>query len=115
VVEPSSILEVPQAAAAVAAPSVDPRYVAGQRLLVEAMRYLAQADPIANRAAIELLAEHVRTSLNRVDESATQTADPSPDEPLGPSGQDAPVRAPLEAQTAHTRSGAALAVPEQEQ
>ena len=32
----------------------DPRYVDGQRLLVEAMRYLAQADPVNNRGAIEL-------------------------------------------------------------
>src|SRR5260370_26145518 len=35
----------------------DPRYVDGQRLLVEAMRYLAQSDPLANRGAIELLSE----------------------------------------------------------
>jgi hypothetical protein len=27
----------------------DPRYVDGQRLLVEAMKYLAQADPVQNR------------------------------------------------------------------
>ena len=39
----------------------DPRYVDGQRLLVEAMKYLAQSDPVANRGAIELLSEHVRT------------------------------------------------------
>jgi hypothetical protein len=38
--------------------TADPRYVDGQRLLVEAMKYLAQAaqaDPVANRGAIELL------------------------------------------------------------
>ena len=29
----------------------DPRYVDGQRKLVEAMRYLTQTDPIANREA----------------------------------------------------------------
>ena len=29
----------------------DPRYVDGQRLLVEAMKYLAQADPVQNRPA----------------------------------------------------------------
>ena len=29
----------------------DPRYVDGQRLLVEAMKYLAQADPVKNRPA----------------------------------------------------------------
>ena len=45
----------------------DPRYVDGQRLLVEAMRYLAQADPITNRGAIELLSEHVRTRFRMSD------------------------------------------------
>jgi len=45
----------------------DPRYVDGQRLLVEAMKYLMQADPIANRAAIELLSEHVRTRFRMTD------------------------------------------------
>jgi hypothetical protein len=45
----------------------DPRYVDGQRLLVEAMKYLAQADPVANRAAIELLSEHVRTRFRMSD------------------------------------------------
>jgi len=45
----------------------DPRYVEGQRLLVEAMRYLAQADPVKNRAAIELISEHVRTRFRMTD------------------------------------------------
>ena len=45
----------------------DERYVEGQRLLVEAMKYLAQADPIANRGAIELLSEHVRTRFRMSD------------------------------------------------
>ncbi|MBV9624123.1 MAG: hypothetical protein JOZ14_09105 [Acidobacteria bacterium] len=45
----------------------DPRYVDGQRLLVEAMKYLAQSDPIANRHAIELLSEHVRTRFRMTD------------------------------------------------
>ena len=45
----------------------DPRYVDGQRLLVEAMRYLAQADPVKNRSAIELLSEHVRTRFRMSD------------------------------------------------
>jgi hypothetical protein len=45
----------------------DPRYVDGQRLLVEAMRYLAQADPVNNRGAIELLSEHVRTRFRMTD------------------------------------------------
>src|SRR5207249_11700557 len=41
--------------------TTDPRYVDGQRLLVEAMKYLAQSDPISNRRAIALLSDHVRT------------------------------------------------------
>jgi hypothetical protein len=45
----------------------DPRYVDGQRLLVEAMRYLTQSDPITNRAAIELISEHVRTRFRMSD------------------------------------------------
>jgi hypothetical protein len=45
----------------------DPRYVDGQRLLVEAMRYLAQADPVSNRDAVELLSEHVRTRFRMTD------------------------------------------------
>jgi hypothetical protein len=45
----------------------DPRYVEGQRLLVEAMKYLAQSDPVVNRGAIELLSEHVRTRFRMTD------------------------------------------------
>ena len=45
----------------------DPRYVDGQRLLVEALKYLAQEDPIRNRSAIELLSEHVRTRFRMSD------------------------------------------------
>jgi len=45
----------------------DPRYVEGQRLLVQAMRYLTQADPVTNRSAIELLSEHVRTRFRMTD------------------------------------------------
>ena len=47
--------------------TTDPRYVDGQRLLVEAMKYLAQSDPVANRGAIELLSEHVRTRFRMSD------------------------------------------------
>jgi len=47
--------------------SSDPRYVDGQRLLIEAMKYLAQADPVKNRPAIELLSEHVRTRFRMSD------------------------------------------------
>ncbi|MBZ5682520.1 MAG: hypothetical protein LAO24_20705 [Acidobacteriia bacterium] len=45
----------------------DPRYVDGQRLLVEAMKYLAQSDPVINRPAIEWLSEHVRTRFRMSD------------------------------------------------
>lgn len=45
----------------------DPRYVEGQRLLVEAMKYLAQCDKVKNRAAIELISEHVRTRFRMSD------------------------------------------------
>jgi hypothetical protein len=36
-------------------------------MLVEAMKYLAKADPIANREAVELLSEHVRTRFRMTD------------------------------------------------
>jgi hypothetical protein len=45
----------------------DPRYLEGQRVLVEAMRYLLQADRDANREAAELLSEHVRTKFRMSD------------------------------------------------
>jgi hypothetical protein len=45
----------------------DPRYVEGQRLLVDAMRYLTQADPMRNRPAIQLISEHVRTRFRMSD------------------------------------------------
>jgi hypothetical protein len=45
----------------------DPRYMEGQRILVEAMKYLAQSDPMANRKAITLLSEHVRTRFRMSD------------------------------------------------
>ena len=45
----------------------DPRYVDGQRLLVEAMQYLAQVDPVASRSVIELISEHVRTRFRMSD------------------------------------------------
>ena len=50
--------------------SRDPRYLEGQRLLVEAMRYLAQVDPRQNRAAIALLSEHFRTRFRMSDRPA---------------------------------------------
>lgn len=45
----------------------DPRYVDGQRILVEAMKYLAKSDPMSNRSAIELISEHVRTRFRMSD------------------------------------------------
>jgi hypothetical protein len=47
--------------------TADPRYVDGQKMLVEAMKYLAQADPVANREAVALLSEHVRTRFRMSD------------------------------------------------
>jgi len=45
----------------------DPRYVDGQKMLVEAIKYLATTDRVANRSAIELLSEHVRTRFRMTD------------------------------------------------
>jgi hypothetical protein len=45
----------------------DPRYVEGQRLLVEAIRYLVQSDPTGNLPAVELLSEHFRTKFRITD------------------------------------------------
>jgi hypothetical protein len=48
----------------------DKRYIEGQKLLVEAMKYLAQSDPDANRDAIGLLSEHFRTQFRMTDRPA---------------------------------------------
>jgi hypothetical protein len=48
----------------------DPRYVEGQRLLVEAMKYLTMSDKDANRPAIELLSELFRNSFRMSDTPA---------------------------------------------
>lgn len=45
----------------------DERYITGQKLLVEAMKYLAKTDPDANRDAIGLLSEHFRTQFRMSD------------------------------------------------
>ena len=47
--------------------TTDPRYVDGQKMLVEAMSYLVKADPVGNREAIQLLSEHVRTRFRMSD------------------------------------------------
>jgi hypothetical protein len=45
----------------------DRKYITGQKLLVEAMKYLAKSDPDANREAISLLSEHFRTQFRMSD------------------------------------------------
>jgi hypothetical protein len=45
----------------------DPRYVEGQRVLMEAMKYLLHSDRNGNRDAAELLMEHVRTKFRMSD------------------------------------------------
>lgn len=47
--------------------STDPRFIEGQRVLVEALKYLVQADPRKNRPAIALLSEHFRTQFRMSD------------------------------------------------
>jgi hypothetical protein len=48
----------------------DPRFIEGQRVLVEAMKYLAQQDLENNKAAISLLSEHFRTRFRMSDRPA---------------------------------------------
>lgn len=50
----------------------DPRYVEGQRVLVEAMKYLAQTNKEANRDAIDLLFEHFQSNF-RISDSPLAT------------------------------------------
>ena len=45
----------------------DPRYVEGQKLIVEAIKYLAQSDKDGNREAVELLSEHFRNNFRMSD------------------------------------------------
>jgi hypothetical protein len=47
--------------------NTDVRYVDGQKVLVEAMSYLAKADPLGNKDAISLLSEHFRTQFRMSD------------------------------------------------
>jgi hypothetical protein len=51
--------------------SGDPRYLVGQRLLVEAIKYLVQTDPEGNLPAVELLSEHFRTKFRITDRPGT--------------------------------------------
>jgi hypothetical protein len=50
--------------------TLDPRYIEAQRLLVDAMKYLAQQDPDRNKDAILLLSEHFRTRFRMSDSPA---------------------------------------------
>ncbi len=52
--------------------STDSRYVEGQRLIVNAMKYLTLSDKDGNRSAIELLSEHFRSSF-RMSDTPLQT------------------------------------------
>lgn len=45
----------------------DPKFIEGQRLLVQAMQYLVHEDPTANRDAVGLLSEHFRTQFRMSD------------------------------------------------
>ena len=50
----------------------DPRYVDGQKVLVDAMTYLAKSDPEANKEAVSLLSEHFRTQFRMSDRPETR-------------------------------------------
>ena len=45
----------------------DKRYIEGQRLIVEAIRYLVRENPEQNREAVGLLSEHFRTQFRMSD------------------------------------------------
>jgi hypothetical protein len=47
--------------------TTDPRYIEGQRLLVDAMKYLVQLDAEGNKDAISLISEHFRTRFRMSD------------------------------------------------
>jgi hypothetical protein len=61
----------------------DPAYIEGQRILVEAMKYLAQQDPAGNREAVLLLSEHFRTRFRISDHPGVGSNEPvaQPSEP----------------------------------
>ena len=45
----------------------DGRFIEGQRLLADAIKYLTQSDRNGNRPAVELLSEHFRTQFRMSD------------------------------------------------
>jgi hypothetical protein len=49
----------------------DKRYVDGQKMLVQAMNYLAKSSPQENREALELLSEHFRNNFRMSDSPDT--------------------------------------------
>jgi hypothetical protein len=51
----------------------DPRYLEGQRILVEAIRYLVRDNVLRNLSAIELLSDHFRTQFRMTDKPALPT------------------------------------------
>lgn len=54
----------------------DNKYVEGQRLLVEAMKYLAKQNPRENRPAIELLFDHFQSQFRMTDVPSQLEAQP---------------------------------------
>jgi hypothetical protein len=52
--------------------NADPRFIEGQKILVEAIKYLTQQDRKNNRAAILLLSEHFRTRFRMSDRPAQE-------------------------------------------
>ena len=48
-------------------PIAESPYIEGQRLLVEAIKYLVREDPTSNREAISILSEHFRTQFRMSD------------------------------------------------
>ena len=51
----------------------DPRYVDGQKVLVDAMSYQAKSDPEGNKEAVSLLSEHFRTQFRMSDRPEART------------------------------------------
>jgi hypothetical protein len=56
----------------------DPRYIEGQRLLLEAMKYLMQQDPESNKPAVMLISEHFRTRFRMSDRPGEVITPPLP-------------------------------------
>lgn len=52
----------------------DPRYIEGQRLIVEAMKYLVRQDPEQNKDAVMFLSEHFRTRFRMTDRPEEPTS-----------------------------------------